>query len=164
MSPFPSGSPWPTYSDTAYKFTISYPPGFTFEPEHGLAGTGMLGGYRAVDSAYLNKTPPGQIEITIYAKDADTLDGWVTKHSGPPASSDMNRYWSPVTNQTNVTVAGRGGLSFDWVPDSGSPTIHTTAIFLGASNVLTVAWWSYDPTYANSLQQYEQRMLADLQG
>jgi hypothetical protein len=121
-------------------------------------------GYRAVDPAYLNTYPPGQIELAIYTKDADTLGGWVAKHSGPPTSSSMTRYWTAATNQTPVTVNGQSGLSFDWVGDMGPPTIHDTAVFLGSAYILEVDWWSTDPSYAATLQEYHQQMLASLTG
>jgi hypothetical protein len=116
-----------------------------------------------VDPSYLNGYPKGQIEITIYSKDADTLDSWVTKHTGPQLSREKTRYWSPVTNRATLTVAGRDGLSFDWVPDAASVTIHATAVFLSTVYVLTVSWWSYDATYGTTLDQYRRQMLADLQ-
>jgi hypothetical protein len=123
----------------------------------------MLGGYRAVDNAYLKGYPLGQIEITIYSKDAETLDGWVTKHSGPPSSREKTRYWSPVNYRVSVRAASRDGLLFDVVPVAGGPPIHCTAMFLGAAYVLIVSWWSDNATYGTTLQQYDLQMLADLQ-
>jgi hypothetical protein len=119
--------------------------------------------YRAVDNKYLSGYPPGQIEVTIYSKDADTLSGWVTKHSAPPTSLDPNRYWTVATNQTPVTVGGRAGLSFDWVPITfGTTPVHATAFFVRATYVLLLKWWSADPSYAPTLQQYYTSMLNDL--
>jgi hypothetical protein len=119
--------------------------------------------YRAVDPAYTNAYPPGEVDIAVYMKDADSLSSWVAMHSGPPGSSPKTRYWSPVANEAVTTVAGRTGLFFDWTPDTGPPIIHTTAVFLGTSYVLTFDWWSSDAAYAPTVQQYEQRMLSDLQ-
>jgi hypothetical protein len=161
-SPSPSSSPWPVYADSRYQFSISYPLGFTFQPQHGIEGTPIVMEYRAVDPRYLSGYPPGEIDLGIYAKDANTLVGWVTRHSGPSSSPDPNRLWSPVTNEATSTVAGHDAFSFDWVPDTGSSTLHTTAVFLGATYVLLVMWWSNDVSYAPTLQQYYQQMLTDL--
>jgi len=162
-SPSAADSQWPTYTDADYKFTVSYPPSFTFQRQHGSPGTGLLMLYRAVDPIYLNTYPPGQIEIGIYSMDTLTLSGWVAKHSGPPRSTNLTRYWTAGTNQNAVTSRSPSGLSFDWLPDTGSPTIHATALFLGASQVLVLDWWSNNPSDAATLEPYYQRMLKDLQ-
>lgn len=161
-SPQPSGT-WQVYTDSRYHFTVAYPATFTFEPQHGLSGTGLLMTYRTVDPTYLNTYPPGQIEIAIYSQDASNVADWITKHSGPPASSDPNRYWSPVSNESAVTVAGRSGESFDWIPDMHDKTVHATAILLETSYVLVIQWWATDPTYAPMLASYYHHMLGDLQ-
>jgi hypothetical protein len=153
---------WLSYSDPDYRFSVLYPPSFTFERQHGVTGTGLLMAYRAVDPVYQNSEPPGQLEIAIYSKDADTLTGWVAKHSGPPTSPDLTRYWIAATNQSPVTVNGQPGLAFDWVPDTGARTVHATACFLGTAYVIVLQWWSTDPSYAPTLQQYYQQMLAGL--
>ncbi len=127
-----------------------------------MPGTGLLMAYRAVDSSYLSTYPPGDIGVVIYSKDADTLSGWITKHSGPPTTSSPTRYWTAGANQTPVTVDGRDGLSFDWVPDTGGFTLHATAIFHRAAYVLVLQWWSVDPSYAATLERYHKRMLQDL--
>ncbi|MGH7866422.1 MAG: hypothetical protein ACREP9_02055 [Candidatus Dormibacteraceae bacterium] len=119
-------------------------------------------GYRIVDTAYWNGYPPGQIEIGIYSKDYSTLAGWATRHSGPSTSSSNSRYWNAVTNEATASAGGHDALEFDWVPDSGSSTIHDTAFFLGTAYVMTVSWWSNDPTYAPALEGYHRRMLTDL--
>ena len=74
---------------------------------HGSAGTGLVMTYRAFDPVYKDTYPAGQLEIAIYTKDASTLSGWLTKHSGPVGSKDMTRYWTPTTNQSPVTVDGK---------------------------------------------------------
>jgi hypothetical protein len=127
-----------------------------------MPGTGLVMVYRAVENCYVNTYPPGQIEIAIYSQDADAVAAWISKHSGPPTSSDPTRYWTPVTNQAAVTVAGQTGVSFDWVPDMMDKTIHATAIFLGTAYVLVIQWWSTEASYATTLHSYYQRMLTDL--
>src|SRR5438093_1126502 len=97
-SPSPSSSPsqWAVYTDADYHFSISYPAGFVVERHPSDGRTGLLISYRAVDAQYANGYPPGQLEFVVYAKDADTLEGWVAKHSGPTSSTDITRYWTPV--------------------------------------------------------------------
>jgi hypothetical protein len=161
-SPSASTSPWQTFTDPNYQFTIQYPPGFTLQPQHGVPSAGLFMAYRVVDSNYMSGYPPGQIEIAIYSKDAATLIDWVTKHSGPPTSPDPTRYWAAAANPTMVQVGTRDGLSFDWVPDTGSRTVHATATFLDATNVLVLQWWSVDITYSTLLNQYYQQMRNEL--
>jgi hypothetical protein len=119
--------------------------------------------YRALDPVYLNAYPRGQIEIAVYTRDASTVTEWITKHSGPPPSTNQSRYWSPVKNSATATVAGHTGVSFDWIPDQKDKTVHATALFIGASSVLVIQWWSTDSTYSATLLQYYQQMLGDLQ-
>jgi hypothetical protein len=87
--------------------------------------------FRAVDTVYVNSYPPGQIEIAIYSQDAASPSEWVTKHSGPAASSDRSRYWSPVTNTAQVSVSGKTAFSYDLVPDGFGAIVHATAVFVG---------------------------------
>ena len=164
-SPSPSSSPaqWPVYTDADYHFDISYPSGFTFLKEGGSPGTGMLQAYRAVDPAYLNTYPPGQVEIAIYTKDADSLAAWVTKHSGPAGSNDLTRYWSPVTNQAPVALASQSGLAFDWVPDQGGGPIHAEVAFLGTTYVFLIQWWASEPSYEATVTDNYARMVASLE-
>lgn len=163
LSPMPTPSTWPTYSDPDYRFSISYPPGFTVQRHPAGSGTGLLVSYRAVDPIYLNSYPPGQLEFVVYNKDANTLSDWVAKHSGPPGSADITRYWTPVSNQSSATVAGNAGLSFDWVPDMRDKIVHATVVFLGTAYVFLVQWWSTDPSYEATLRQDYAQMLNTVQ-
>jgi hypothetical protein len=119
--------------------------------------------YRAIDKKYVAGYPAGQCEIAIYAKDADSLSGWVPKHTGPSTSSMVDRYFTVVSNQRPVTVAGREGLAFDWVGDQGSPTIHARAVFHQAKYVFQIQWFSADPAYATTVEAVYTRMLDDLE-
>jgi hypothetical protein len=119
--------------------------------------------YRALDAAYLNTYPPGQVEIAVYSRDSDTLIAWVTKHSGPSSSTDPTRYWTPVTNEVGAVVAGRDGLSFDWIPDQGDRTVHATIAFLGTTYVFLIEWWATDPSYAATVHTDFQQMVSSLQ-
>lgn len=156
-------SPWPTYKDSTYKFSVSYPPSFTFEQQHGVSGTGLTMAYRAFDPIYANTNPAGQLEIAIYTKDADSLSAWVTKHTGPKGSTNVSHFFPGATNQSPVTVDGRPGISLDWTPTGEGPSsVHGTATLLGTAYVIVVDWWSTDPSYATTLQPYYQQMLASL--
>ena len=162
-SPSSSPSQWLLYTDTEYHFSVSYPPGFTFLRGHGDSGaSGLLMTYRAVDPIYVNTYPPGQIEIAIYTQDASTPPDWVTKHSAPATSTEKGRYWSPVTNEAAATLAGKAAVSFDWVPDTWSTSVHSTAVFLGTSYVLVLQWWAKDETYAPTLRADYTQMQSDL--
>jgi hypothetical protein len=160
-SPPPSGQ-WQSYGDPDYQFSVSYPPGFTFELQHGDSGTTLLMTYRAVDRLYLNSYPPGQIEIAIYTQDASSPIDWVAKHSGPATSTDRSRYWSPVTNTATVSVAGKTGFSYDLVPDGFGTPVHATALFIGTRYVLVLDWWANDATYESTLSGYYVKMRSDL--
>ncbi len=159
----PSSSLWLRYSDSDYQFSITYPHNFTFERLHGVPGTGLLMAYRAVDPIFIGKYPRGQLEIAIYTQDAATVGSWIARHSGPPTSSDLKRYWSPPANQVPVKVRGHDGISFDWTPDIGTRAIHATAFFVRGSYVLVIQWWSVDQTYGVMLQQYDRQMLDDVE-
>src|SRR5438067_957046 len=113
-----SPSAWPTYKDSTYKFSVSYPPCFTFEQGHGSAGTGLVMTYRAYDPVYKDTYPAGQLEIAIYTKDATTLSDWMTNHSGPAASTKVTTYFPGASNRSSVTVDGKPGISLDWLPNA----------------------------------------------
>ena len=163
-SPLPTPPPWPMYSDGVYKFAVSYPPGFAFVQQHGDPAKGLLQTYRVVDPIYLNTYPPGQIEISIYKQDAASPTDWVAKHSAPPGTTDISRYWSPVTNEANLTVSGKAAVTFDWVPDTWATTVHSIAVFIGSSYVLVLQWWSKDANYDVTLQSDFNQMESDLRG
>jgi len=168
----PDGSVWATYSDAIAGFTVSYPPGFTLQLQHNPV-TGLVESYRAVESCYLKVSPPGQLELTVYTKDADSLAGWVNNHTGSPAFiSGTDQYFSGVSNQAPARVAGRDAMGFDWQPDAAPFTVHNTALFLGAAHVLVLGWWAEDApglpdaearaTYFAALHADYKEMLADL--
>lgn len=159
----PTSTQWPVYSDATYHFSVSYPTGFTFQTEHGDPASGLVQAFRTFDPIYLNTYPPGQIEIAIYARDATTTAEWITKHSAPASSTDPKRYWSPVSNETSVTIAGTSGVSFDWVPDTWTTPVHSTAVLLGTGYVLVLQWWSKDPAYESTLKADYSQMASDLQ-
>jgi hypothetical protein len=118
--------------------------------------------YRAVDPIYIDTYPTGQIEIAIYQQDAGTPADWVTKHSGPATSTNKARYWSPVANESPTTISGKAGVSFDWVPDSWTTSVHATAVFVGTSYVLVLEWWSKDANYETTIRPDFVQMQSDL--
>ena len=168
----PSGSAWATYSDAVVGFSVRYPPGFTFELQRDQAG-GVEVSYRAVETCYLKMFPPGQLEVTVYQRDADSLIAWVDKHTGSPAfTSGTDQYFSGVTHEVPVRVASRDALAFNWQPDAAPYTVHNTALFLGTAYVLVLGWWAEDAlglpspaaraAYAADLQADYEMMLANL--
>ena len=172
--PPPPRSGWATYSDTVAGFSVQYPPGFAFELRtQARPVTGVVKSYQVVETCYLNVSPPGQLEVTVYVKDADTLAGWVDKHTGGPAFvSGIDQYFSGVSHEAPARVTGRDALGFDWQPDAAPYTVHNTAMFLSAAYVLVLGWWAEDApglpdadaraAYAASLRTDYKTMLADL--
>jgi hypothetical protein len=159
----PSPAQWPVYTDSDYHFSISYPAGFVVERHPSDGRTGLLVSYRAVDPIYQNGYPPGDLDFAVYAKDANSLSDWVTKHSGSSGSTDITRYWTPVANETPTTIGNSAALSFDWVPDMGDRTLHATILFFGSAYVLLVQWWSNDATYVDTLNKDYVQMLNSIQ-
>jgi hypothetical protein len=153
-------------------FSVRYPPGFTFELQRDQVG-GVEVSYRAVETCYLKMFPPGQLEVTVYQRDAGSLIAWVDKHTGSPAFiSGNDQYFSGVTHEVPVRVASRDALGFNWQPDAAPYTVHNTALFLGTAYVLVLGWWAEDAlglpspgaraAYAADLQADYKMMLANL--
>jgi len=170
--PAPTVSSWSTYSDPAYGFKVAYPPGFTFELQRAEI-PGLLEFRRAVDKCYVNVSPPGQLEVTVYVKDSESLVAWVNKHTGGPASnSETDQYFSGVSHESPLRVAGRDALAFDWQPDAAPYTPHDTAMFISSAYVLVIGWWAEDApglpdatarsAYAAAMQADYKTMLANL--
>jgi hypothetical protein len=161
-SPAPVAS-WHGYSDTTYGFKISYPPGFRFEPQHGVAGTAIVMLYRAVDDCYSGGYPPGQVELGVFTNDADTLTAWVQKHSDVDcAGTNTKAFIFGVSNTQSVTVDGRAAIAFDDKSSGcGGPASsgQETAFLLSPQYVFMVGWWSAGPDYAPTLRQITSEML-----
>jgi len=160
-TPTPAG--WLTYTDPDFGFSINYPPNFVIEILEAKGGDlpGILKLVRAVDAGFTAGYPPGQVEFGAYAKDADTLSEWLSKHSDTVPSPSRPTYHD-VTNVTEATAAGRPTLSFDsFAGEAG--TVHSTVFFLGP-NVFVIDWFASDPTYAPTIQPLFERMLASFQG
>jgi hypothetical protein len=162
-SPPPIAS-WHQYSDATYGFKISYPPGFQFEPLQGVAGTAIVMLYRAFDDCYAAVGPPGQVELGVYRRDADTLAAWVEKHSDVDcAGSNTTAFIFGVSNAHSVTVDGRAAIAFDDKSSGcGGPASsgQETAFLLSAQYVFMVGWWTAGPDYAPTMSQIMSEMLS----
>jgi hypothetical protein len=124
--------------------------------------------YRAVDSCYLDRYPPGQVEMGVYTKDADTPAAWVQKHSDPDCGVVGSKaFIFGVSNLTSVTVAGHDGTSFDqkW-SGCGGPAGkgQATAFFLSSKYVFMLGWWTASADYAPTMQAIASQMLATFKG
>lgn len=167
----PPGAAWAMHADAVGGFSVTYPPGFTFELQR-YQPSGVEESYRAVETCYLKVPPQGQLEVTVYLKDANSLEGWINKHTGDPAFTSPNQYFSAVTHEAPARVTGHDAMAFDWQPDATPHTVHNTAMFLGTQYVLVVGWWADDApgldnpgaraAYAAALQADYKHMLADL--
>jgi hypothetical protein len=155
---------WQTYADSEFAFRIAYPKSFTFKKE-GIADPsfGWLVEFRAVDNAYLNGYPPGQVEIGIYAMDADTLTNWIAKHTGEFTPTNRSMYWKKTSNLHTAFNVGRPAISFDYEVLGFPVAVHATAFLQNASRVTVFIWWS-NPSYASSIQTVAGQMLASYDG
>ncbi len=128
---------------------------------------GWLLEMRAVESRFLGRVPPGQVEFGIRANDADTLTAWVQKHTGPCGSPNIKEfYWDNISTLTPLTAAGRDALAFDWDQQAcGTPyTLHLIGFVLRPSNVFLFSWYSQDATYAATLKRIADQMLTSFSG
>ncbi|MDO8612550.1 MAG: hypothetical protein Q7R32_06965 [Dehalococcoidia bacterium] len=144
---------WLTYTDPDFAFNIGYPPQFVWDDTvFDSLPPGVLKFLRFVDSHFASGYPPGQVTLSVFARDADTPAEWVFKHSAegaPPADVESKQlYFFNVTNVRSVTVAGRSALAFDWAVESeGTQALHHVAFFSGP-RVMVFGWEASDPSYA----------------
>lgn len=145
-----------------------YPPSFVLDnPGSNTLPAPWLRERRIVDKQYENANPPGQIDIGIYSKDADTLSAWVQKHTGPCGSPvTKGFFWDVVRNVEIASAAGRQAVTFDWDMSScgSSLIVHETAFFMGSEYIVRFDWWAFDAGYATTLQTYSQQILATFHG
>lgn len=164
-SPAPEAT-WLTYRDGTYAFEVSYPPGFQFESRYGASTSEMLAIYWAVDKCYVGGYPPGQVEIGVFAYDADSLSAWVLKHSDIDcAGSNASAFIFGVSNMQAVTAAGRPALSFDDKASGCGGTAfagHQTVFLLKTNHVFMLGWWAAAgrPDYAPTVREIASEMLA----
>jgi hypothetical protein len=173
-SPSPSSLPsksvptrWQAYSDQKFAFAISYPTDFVVQD--GTVGSlppPWLFELRVADKRYATGGAPGQIEIGIYTRDADTPGAWVQKHTGPCSGPNTNAFfWDKTGNLQTLTAAGRDAVSFDLDMRSCGGfalTVHETVLLLGSKYVLRFDWWSKDSAYSRILEPIAQQMLSTL--
>ena len=151
----PSG--WQTYSDATFAFRIAYPAAFTFKREGNADPVAMwLAEYRAVDNRYLNGYPPGQVELGVYSMNADTLDAWLTLHTGVDQSTHSQFYWAATSNVQAATIVGRAVITFD--VQNGPALVHVT-IFRHGVYLIRLDWYSTDSTYSSDIQAVADQML-----
>ena len=153
ITPRPTTSGWPTYSDARYRFSVQYPPTFTFEVLSRTPPPGFLNIVRFYDRAFEGTEPNGQIEVHILEKDADTLESWLAKHTRSSSDSDSDRpevFWLDVTGRSQITAAGKTALSFDWIP-AATFGAHEV-IFFRTSTVVNVGWFAESASYAATMR------------
>jgi hypothetical protein len=161
-SPSPTSATWQVYADAQYGFSISYPREFTFKKEGGAdPARGWLNEYRAVETRFLDAYPPGQVEVGVYTKDADTLSAWVQKHSAASCGLPGNPFFWATANLKPVTAAGRDAVSFDTDPKGCGPSIavHNIVFFMSNGYIFQLDWYA-NTTYATTIQGVGQQMLA----
>jgi hypothetical protein len=108
---------------------------------------------RFVDMRLAQAEPPGQVELNLYNRDADSPRTWVSKHS-----SEGDRSFFPRAREiTDTTVASHAAVAFEW--DAG-PVVHAIAFFLD-SLAIVIEWWATsDSNYAPTVASVFGRMLA----
>ena len=119
---------------------------------------------RAVDKQYIANYPPGQVQIQLYSMDADTLRAWINKHIGPQMSTDPQHYWDTTSNVSDVTMAGRSALAFDYTlfgPEAPE-TNHAVAVVHGSKYVLVVEWWAYQASYRATIGSIGEGMVTSV--
>lgn len=162
-----TGSGWSVYTSTTYGFSIGYPASFVVQSTQNPDGTlppGRVLEMRAVDTRYEGGYPPGEVDFGVYVKDADSLTGWIQKHTGPCASSLSSMfYWDASSNLVSTSAGGRDVVTFDWLHPCGQTyPLHESVTFLGASYVLRINAWYSNPSYAPTVEQTARAMLASV--
>jgi hypothetical protein len=163
-SPSPPPSNWTSYSDPEFGFSLKVPPGFTVQKQGPGAGAVQL--YRAYEPQYaVNGYPKREIEFAIYAKDNSSLAAWVTSHTGTPSpTANPSLYWVTTSNVQATTAASRDAVYFDAKVDPSFPTLHSVAFFWKTSYVFALDWWSYDSSYASTMESIGKQMISTFQG
>jgi hypothetical protein len=161
-SPSPTASPtaWETYSNSEFGFAIDYPSDFRASVSKGNSSdrAGQL-----LNGIFLDKmTPsgqlaPGAVGLGVYAKDADSTEGWVAKHSAEGSPEDPEIYYYDVSNQRSLIVEGHPAIAFDWqAAEIGA--VHVVAFFFD-KGVFELEWFADDKTYAPTIEPIFERML-----
>ncbi len=157
------GLPNQTFTSDTFRFTIGCPNGFSWETFK--QSPGRLFSARAVDDKYLNGYPAGQVEISVAANSGNSIRDWIASHIGPQGSGDANHFWDSTSNPTDIQVAGRPAVSFDYVlvGPEGPPTFQAVAFVLPEGSVLLMDWWAYSADYRPVIASVAQQMIGTIQ-
>lgn len=160
LSPSTSASPspteWQTYSDSEYSFSIDYPPDFQTENFDPSVQKGQLKRLRFFDNMFVGEYPDGQIELAVYERDADSLESWVTKHSGNDRTAP-EIYYEQTSNEKATSVNERTAIAFDFEAGPEVGIVHVVAFFSG-ERVITLEWFA-STTYESTLRPIFERMI-----
>jgi len=114
---------------------------------------------------YLSGYPAGQVEISVVANSGNSLRDWVASHVGQPYSGDTNHLWDSTSNLTDIQIAGRPALGFDYVfvGPEGPSSFQAAAFVLPEGSVLLMDWWAYSGDYRPVIASVAQQMIASIQ-
>ena len=154
--------PQQTYTNTTFGFSIACPSNFSRQTFSGSPG--RLFSARIVDDKYLSGYPAGQVEISVAANRGNLLREWIASHIGPQYSGDANHFWDSTSNLTDIRIADRAGLSFEYVfaGPEGPPGFHAAAFLLPTGSVFVMDWWAYSPDYSPVIGAVAQQMIASI--
>jgi hypothetical protein len=152
-----------TYTSDAFRFSIGCPSNFSWQTFSQLGG--RLFSARVVDDKYLNGRPAGEVDVAVAASSGNSLRDWVASHIGQPHSSDATHFWDSTSNLSDIQIAGRPAIGFDYVlvgPDS-PVNFHAAAFVLPEGSVLLVDWWGSSSDYGPTIGSVAQQMIASIQ-
>jgi hypothetical protein len=149
-----------TYSSDTFRFSIGCPSNFTWQTYS--AAPGRLFHARAVDDQHVSANPTGQVEISVVPNTGNSLRDWIAAHVGQQRSTDPNHLWDSTSSVTDIQIAGRPGVGFDYVlVGPGSPqSFHAAALVLPEGSVFLLDWWSDSSDYGPAIATVAQQMLA----
>ena len=155
--------PEQTFTSDDFRFSIGCPSNFSWQTFG--QGIGRLFNARSVDDKYLNGYPAGEVDIAVVANSGNSLRDWVASHTGQPSPSDMNHFWDSTSNLTDIQIAGRPAIGFDYVvvaPDS-PVNFHAAGFVLPEGSVLLIDWWAFSSDYGPVIASVAQQMIASIQ-
>jgi hypothetical protein len=155
--------PEQTFTSDAFRFSIGCPSNFSWQTFGPIAG--RLFHARSMDDKYLNGYPAGEVDIAVVPNSGNSLRDWVVSHMGQPFSGDANHFWDSTSKLTDIQIAGRPAVGFDYVlvgPDS--PTnFHAAAFVLPEGSVFLIDWWTISGDYGPTIASVAQQMIASIQ-
>jgi hypothetical protein len=152
-----------TYTSDSFRFSVGCPNNFTWQTYN--QSPGRLFHARAVDDKYLNGYPAGEVEISVAANSGNSLRDWIASHTGTQSSADANHFWDSTSNLTDLQIAGRPAVGFDYLlvgPESPS-VFHAAAFLLPQGSIFLMVWWSYSGDYGPTIASVAQQMIASVQ-